>query len=336
MKKQYLPFCVFVLLFICAACASGANPQVVLETNFGNIIIELYPDDAPVTVDNFLDYVNSGFYDGLLFHRVIYGFMIQAGLYYVENNLPVPSTPEDPIINESFNGLSNLRGTIAMARLGEDEFGNPQPDSATSQFFINHVDNLGLDRAYCSDGYGYCVFGKMVDGMDVVDAIAQTPTYDYSSYFGPAFQNFPNYPIVIILSAYVLSCDVSYCSDLASVGRISFADFAMFASYWLDDCNSANGFCSGADLDYSGNVDIVDLDLFWQHWNRTTGYEPQYSDLINDKTINLGDIETLASHWLDSGCEESNNYCDRADINRDGVVDFTDYALLSGNWLTSY
>ena len=147
--------------------AEADNPRVLLETNMGNIVIELFEDEAPITVANFLDYVNSGFYDGLIFHRVIQNFMIQGGGFDV--NLQYRQGG-DPIENESYNGLSNLRGTIAMARTSD-------PHSATSQFFINHANNPGLDKDYLyGDGWGYCVFGQVESGMDVVDAIAALQT----------------------------------------------------------------------------------------------------------------------------------------------------------------
>lgn len=160
------------LCFICLlgfAATAGANGgDVLFETNFGDIVIDLNYDAAPITVDNFIGYVEEGFYDGLVFHRVIEDFMIQAGAYDAELNFQDPTS--DPIVNESDNGLSNVRGTIAMAR-------TTNPDSATSGFFINHVDNLFLDRANAQDGFGYAVFGEVVAGMDVVDAIAQVPTH---------------------------------------------------------------------------------------------------------------------------------------------------------------
>ncbi len=147
--------------------AQAANPKVLLKTSRGDITIELYPDKAPITVKNFLSYVDAKFYDGLIFHRVIKGFMIQGGGL----NADLATRPaKAPIKNEAGNGLKNTRGTIAMARTGE-------VDSATCQFFINHVDNAFLDhRDETAAGYGYCVFGKVVSGLDVVDAIAATPT----------------------------------------------------------------------------------------------------------------------------------------------------------------
>jgi len=136
-----------------------------LETSMGNIVIELDRQAAPVTVKNFLEYAESGFYDGTIFHRVIPGFMIQTGGF--TKNLERKKT-RSPIINEAKNGLSNKRGTIAMARTSD-------PNSATSQFFINHKDNAPLDYV-AGRNPGYAVFGKVTEGMDVVDAIAAVKT----------------------------------------------------------------------------------------------------------------------------------------------------------------
>ena len=138
---------------------------VKLETSKGNIVIELNEQAAPVTVRNFLGYVEAGFYDGTIFHRVIQGFMIQGGGF--TEKLERKKTL-DPVVNEAKGGLSNMRGTIAMAR-------GPNPDSATSQFFINHSDNEFLD--YIDENQaGYAVFGKVTEGMDVVDTIAAVKT----------------------------------------------------------------------------------------------------------------------------------------------------------------
>ncbi len=147
--------------------AEAANPKVLMKTSKGDITIELFADKAPITVKNFLDYVDANFYDGLVFHRVIKGFMIQGGGMTADL---ATRTTRAPIKNEAGNGLKNTRGTLAMAR-------TPEVNSATSQFFINHVDNDFLDhRDETAAGYGYCVFGKVVSGLDVVDAIATTPT----------------------------------------------------------------------------------------------------------------------------------------------------------------
>ncbi len=144
-----------------------ANPQVLLETSKGKIVIALFPDKAPGTVKNFLDYVTSGFYDGTIFHRVIPNFMIQGGGF--TERMKQKET-KGPIKNEADNGLKNRRGTIAMAR-------TPNPHSATSQFFINTVNNEALDHKGKSPQlFGYAVFGKVIEGMEVVDAISKVRT----------------------------------------------------------------------------------------------------------------------------------------------------------------
>jgi len=146
---------------------SEQNPQVVLETSMGNITIELFKEKAPITVRNFLGYVKDGFYDGLIFHRVIKDFMVQGG--GMTESLE-QKKPKFAIKNEATNGLSNTRGTLAMARTSV-------VDSATSQFFINTVDNLFLNhKGKQPDSFGYCVFGQVVEGMDVVDKIREVKT----------------------------------------------------------------------------------------------------------------------------------------------------------------
>jgi cyclophilin family peptidyl-prolyl cis-trans isomerase len=150
-----------------AGSADDPHPRVRLVTSAGEIVVELDRAKAPQTVDNFIAYVNEGFYDGTLFHRVIEGFMIQGGGYTPDYER---KETRAPIKNEANNGLTNDRGTIAMARTGD-------PHSATAQFFINHKDNAFLNhRGENRRGWGYAVFGKVVEGMDVVDAIAETPT----------------------------------------------------------------------------------------------------------------------------------------------------------------
>jgi cyclophilin family peptidyl-prolyl cis-trans isomerase len=147
--------------------ASAANPKVLLKTSKGDITLELYQDKAPGTVKNFLTYVDAKFYDGLIFHRVIKGFMIQGGGLTADY---ATRSARPPIKNEAGNGLKNDRGTMAMARSNE-------VDSATCQFFINHVNNDFLNhRDNTPAGFGYCVFGRVVAGLEVVDAIATAPT----------------------------------------------------------------------------------------------------------------------------------------------------------------
>lgn len=164
-----------------AAKATAAAPHVILETNRGVIELELDPAKAPVTVANFLKYVDDGFYDGLIFHRVEAGFVIQAGGYDASMNYREPASP---IVNESSNGLHNKKGTIAMARQSE-------PDSATAQFYINVVDNPTLDAA--PGKAGYAVFGHVVSGMDVVEAIELTPVHTVNGMVGV-----PVKPVVIL------------------------------------------------------------------------------------------------------------------------------------------
>jgi len=155
------------LLLLAATPVLADNPKVRMETNKGPITIELYPDKAPKTVENFLVYVDEGYYDGTIFHRVIKDFMVQGG-GFTEDLQKKPT--HDPIQNEADNGVKNERGTIAMARTGD-------PHSATAQFFINHKDNEFLNHSGKNPrGWGYTVFGKVTDGMEVVDEIASSPT----------------------------------------------------------------------------------------------------------------------------------------------------------------
>jgi peptidyl-prolyl cis-trans isomerase A (cyclophilin A) len=157
------------LAFLAAGTARAANPIVVIETSLGTIKVELYEEKAPITVKNFLSYVDDKYYDGLIFHRVIEGFMVQGG--GMEPGKKDEKKSKPPIKNEASNGLSNLRSTIAMARLGEDVGEVKAADSATSQFFFNTVDNTFLDKKEDPNGVGYCVFGRVIEGMDVVDKI---------------------------------------------------------------------------------------------------------------------------------------------------------------------
>jgi len=178
MKTRNLlrPFLI-ALSLLCAVAGAWAQ-KVKLETTAGNIVIELDAAKAPKTVDNFVQYVKAGHYDGTIFHRVIPNFMIQGGGMTSDRR---EKPTRAPIPLEARNGLVNTRGTVAMAR-------TPDPNSATAQFFINVVDNAFLDAANARDGFGYAVFGKVVSGMDVVDRIRGGAT-------GPG--DFPNEPVVI-------------------------------------------------------------------------------------------------------------------------------------------
>jgi len=167
MKSVWSLVCVIALAAVLGVHAQEKNPVVVIQTNLGNITVELDAAKAPISVKNFLGYVDDGFYSGTIFHRVIKNFMIQGGGLTADMQR---KQTKAPIRNEATNGLSNMRGTIAMARTSE-------VNSATSQFFINTVDNKGLDhRGMTPSDFGYAVFGKVIDGMDVVDKIAAVPT----------------------------------------------------------------------------------------------------------------------------------------------------------------
>lgn len=166
------------------AANHAANPQVEIKTNFGNIVLELYPDTAPKTVQNFLSYVKDDYYTGTVFHRVISGFMIQGG-GFDKTLKQKPARP--PIENEAANGLKNEIGTVAMARTSD-------PHSASAQFFINVADNAFLNHtARTPQGYGYTVFGKVIKGMEVVQRIAGAPTNPG----GPFPSDVPNVAVVI-------------------------------------------------------------------------------------------------------------------------------------------
>jgi len=196
MLKSLLATVLLILPLTLAAAPAdstpaAARPQVLLHTSQGDITLELYPDKAPKSVANFLQYVRDGFYDGTLMHRVIPGYLVQGGLYTRELQ---PKRTRSAIPSEADNGLSNLRGTIAVAR-GAD------PNSGTAQFFFNLVDNRRLDFVGNQSGltWGFAVFGKVTRGLDVLDKIAALPTRP----LGPFAGDVPN-PLVIIDSARVI------------------------------------------------------------------------------------------------------------------------------------
>ncbi len=177
MHRLYLFLCAIFFSF----SAFAANPQLEVKTSQGAIVIELYQDKAPKTVENFLQYAKDGFFNGTIFHRVIPGFMIQGGGFTPDMK---QKETRAPIQNEAKNGLKNETGTLAMARTSD-------PHSASAQFFINLKDNSFLDYPG-RDGWGYAVFGKVVQGLDIVQKIAKVPT----SNAGP-HQNVPTTPVVI-------------------------------------------------------------------------------------------------------------------------------------------
>ncbi|MBF8259252.1 MAG: ppiA [Actinobacteria bacterium] len=185
-----------ILAFLCGpvlaadTTAKGGKTVVLLETSMGNIKVELYPDKAPISTENFLKYVKEGHYNGLIFHRVIGNFMIQGGGFTPDMKEKRPAHP--PIRNEAGNGLKNDRGTLAMARTNV-------VDSATAQFFINVVKNDFLNHTdETPRGFGYAVFGKVVEGMDVVDKIRNVPTGRTGM-----MQDVPIQPVTILKASVV-------------------------------------------------------------------------------------------------------------------------------------
>jgi len=183
MMSLFIPMLAVALAAGQTNAATGAKPRVALDTSLGKIVLELEPEKAPKTVENFLAYVDAGHYDGTVFHRVIPGFMIQGGGFTADMK---QKPTRGGIQNEADNGLKNVRGSVAMARTGD-------PHSATSQFFVSSVDNGFLDHtAKTPQGWGYTVFAHVVEGMEVVDKISGVATGNR----GP-FQNVPTTPVVI-------------------------------------------------------------------------------------------------------------------------------------------
>ena len=271
-----------VLLSLVALAFSAqvfaANPQVTLEISggvTGTIVLELYADKAPVTVANFIDYVQSGFYNDLIFHRVIVDFMVQGGGFDADL---VQKTTNPPIINESIDAPSNLRGTIAMARTN-------QTHSATSQFFINHVDNSFLDfGAIVGGAYrnpGYCVFGKVISGMDVVDAIAVVTTATEGGWGDVPVNDIFIQTATVTVNAPI--CIDRLAADIDGDCNVGLADFAILSSQWLERTSLYD--VLNYDFDNNGIVDQADLIDFAAGWLTT---------------YDMGDFAVFASEWLDT------------------------------------
>ena len=200
--RKILPGMLGLFSLLLATSTLAANPQVRMQTNMGDIVLELYAEQAPKSVANFLQYVDEGFYSNTLFHRVIDDFMIQGGGFTPQFER---KETRAPIVNEADNGLKNLRGTLAMARTFE-------PHSATAQFFINVKDNDFLDHtAKTPRGWGYTVFGKVIKGMDVVDKIKTLPT----GASGPFPQDVPKSPVIILNISRVESAPDAAQQDTA-------------------------------------------------------------------------------------------------------------------------
>ncbi len=313
MGVKKVSLCAF--LFVCLLFpvpSQAAHPRVLMQTNFGDITMELDNDKAPITCENFLQYVRTGFYNDLIFHRVVNGFVIQGGGYFAVGDYVYSMPTNPPIINESYNNLSNLRGTIAMARTTD-------PDSATSQFYINLVDNTSLDRNNYPDGFGYCVFGNVVNGMNVVDAIAMTPVID----IGSGFTHFPYPTLVIIYDAKIITPGCWLNSDINNDGIANFRDFTYLAANWQKTGSSLWG-----DLNQNNIVNADDLGLFSDGWLGTAGwYKPIAEDINNDGIVNFDDFAVLSANWQTPGTAFA------GDLNSDWFIDYLDLALLSEHWL---
>lgn len=232
------------------------DPQITMTTNYGTVVIELQPQQAPITVANMLAYVDAGFYTNAIFHRVISNFMIQAGLAGSDGYIRDPIY--SPIILESNNGLSNLRGTIAMAR-------TDSPNSASSQFFINQVDNAFLNYS-SSAKPGYAVFGKVLSGLDVVDKIAIVPTHTVGSY-----QNVP------VTSVIISSINQTTAGFVTSSGKFNVTDIEQGAS-WEYTIDGGSSWLSG-----SGSSFIVPLGNYFAN-----SIEVRQTDSAGNVSASLG------------------------------------------------
>lgn len=283
-----------LLLAACALPAQAQNPHVWLDTDKGPIIVELDEAAAPVTVDNFLRYVDDGFYDGLIFHRVAEGFVIQGGGFDANRQRRDPTY--DPIVNEADNGLSNTRGTIAMAR-------TPEPDSATSQFFINLDDNSILDPGGNTDA-GYAVFGEVVLGMATVDAIESLETIDATDALDQRLANLADFPYdtpvierAVRTDGFPLMADHSgswFDADNAGVGfNVEIANDAagegpIALVYWYNFDEQRQFWMLGtADFEWGDSEVTVDL-LSHRGDEEGVGFEnPPESDFSSRGTLTL-------------------------------------------------
>lgn len=312
------------MLFRCYSIAD--NPVVVMQTVFGDIAVELFESQAPVTVDNFLHYVNSGFFNDTVIHRIVVApqssiSIVQGGGYVVSGYTIYSKSPDrGPIINESYNGLSNLRGTIAMARTSD-------PNSATSQFYFNQTDNTYLDKANNPDGYGYCVFGQVVYGMEVVDTMADIETF----YINPSLQNFP-IPIITIawafeapeeyrFQSFAAGSDYWLAADFNYDGIVSHWDLHTFASSWLQED-------SLGDLPVEGLVDFAEFAVFANSYMATSPWKRfAPGDVNNNMIVNFDDFALLAKDWQKNEPEL------QGDLNLDDEVNWEDFERFAYDWL---
>jgi len=313
--KLAVVFLCAIIFFAPIACAD--NPRVVIRTMFGDIGLELFYDEAPFTVQNFLDYMNSGFYDGLVIHRTGNNFMIQGGSHELLGSWPWLWKRTDglmpPIPNESDNGLMNVRGTISMALLPGD------PNSGTSGFFINQVHNWWLDELHT-------VFGEVLNGMEIVDFIAQLPHIDPNLVAGQ--QEVPVY-IDALGNMYLVHVPKTFAAppgywikaDINYDGTVDEWDLGALCSNWLNDAELG-------DMEVVGDVDFGEFGEVAKSWRRTSVWRRfTESDVDNSNEVNLRDFALLARDWRKNGIEL------QGDLNLDGTVDEIDLMYLSQDWL---
>jgi cyclophilin family peptidyl-prolyl cis-trans isomerase len=279
---------ILLLLAACAASAQAQDPRVWLDTDRGPIIVELDPSAAPTTVDNFLRYVDDGFYDGLIFHRVLSGFVIQGGGFDAELDNPEPTY--DPIVNEA-GGRSNLAGTIAMARTSE-------PDSATSQFFINLEDNTDLDPGGSTDA-GYAVFGEVVFGQSTIDTIAAIPTSSITSPIGNLQQYPRNAPVIH-----------------HAVRTDGFPIMTDHSGSWYDPQTSGVGFNIEIADDNAGNGPIVNV--YWYNFD-----EQRQFWLVGNNSFDYGASEVTVDLFSHPADDEG------TDFQNPPESDFSNYGTLT-------
>lgn len=319
MKRRPLLFLLGVVIFFVPVVCEADNPRIVIHTVLGDIGLELYESEAPITVANFLQYMNDDFYDGMVFHRTINNFMIQSGSHEALSSWPwlwkKTEGLREPIPNESDNGLLNQRGTISMALLPDE------PNSGTSGFFINQAHNWWLDGLHT-------VFGQVLNGMDVVDYIAQLPHVDPNLIAGqenvPYFTDSLGNMYLVYISeisaapqGYWLKADINFdgitdeldltevcdnwlivaeLGDIEVNGVIDFPEFAQVAKRWK--WTSIWHRFTEADVDNSGIVNFRDFALIANDWKKN-GTELR-GDLNLDKTVDVDDLVYLGEHWLES------------------------------------
>ncbi len=323
--KKLIP--IVIGLFLVVPCWAKA-PTVKLETNFGDIVIELFDANAPLTVGNFMGYVKSGFYDGLIFHRVIADFAIQSGGF--DTDLNDPNT-RDPIPNESNNGLKNLRSTVAMAR-------GLHRDSATSQFYINVVDNNSLDwkdpnEQKDPNDVGYCVFGRVISDMNVIDRIADLPTEDHVPPYD--LNDVPQPPgPVIIYHATILG---NFDND----PNVNFIDYSIFTNQWLDSGESSPfevTASDGSEGDWFGFAIAVDDNVAIigapkDNDNTGSAYIFEYIDGNWTQQAKLTATDSETGDYFGGSVSISTNH---AIIGAPGANDFSGSAYIfeynDGNW----